>query len=86
MLQWNRMNEPMDKVHRPLQQMLWQNFLGGVAWALGVTLGLTVVVTLVGFLLAQLDFVPIVGDLATGIVQFVEENKKTPQSIAPIER
>lgn len=72
------MVEPIERIHRPLKHMLWQNFLGGIAWALGVTIGLTVVVALLGFFLAQLDFLPIIGDFASDLGRLFEKNGSTP--------
>lgn len=79
------MVEPIEKINRPLPKMLWQNFLGGIAWSLGVTIGLTIILAILGFMLSKINLVPIVGDFASGVVEFVEQNRRTPRDIVPFQ-
>lgn len=69
------MTEPIERIHRPLKKMLWQNFLGGIIWSLGVTVGLTLVAAILGFALSRINLVPIIGDFVSGVTEFVEENR-----------
>lgn len=41
--------EPYEKVERSKKDIIINNFLGGIAWGLGVTVGLTVVLAAIGF-------------------------------------
>ena len=61
--------EPIEKVYRPLSKMLRDNFLGGISWALGATVGLAVIVGLVTFILNLLGGLPIVGGFFADIVE-----------------
>ncbi len=59
---------------KPLKDILWHNFLGGIAWGLGATVGVAVILALVGFFISKVNYVPIVGNVVSEIVQFVEKN------------
>ena len=50
------------RVHLSPRRLMWNNFLGGIAWGFGVVLGGTIIVALVLFLLSKLDTVPLIGD------------------------
>lgn len=49
--------------------MLRDNFLGGIAWSLGATLGLAVVVGLASYFLSQFVNVPFIGSFIADIVE-----------------
>ncbi len=55
------------------------NFLGGVAWGLGATVGLAIILTILGFLINKLNLVPIVGSFIAGLLKPVLQNN--PQLI-----
>lgn len=50
------------------------NFVGGMGWGFGVTIGLSALIAISTFLLRQINFVPVVGQFASEIVQFVQES------------
>lgn len=54
------------------------NFLGGIAWGLGLTLGVAIVISTLTFILRQLDVVPYVGNFVTQITTYVEEHTHQP--------
>lgn len=68
--------EPKDKVHRPRKKMLIDNFLGGIAWSFGVTIGGAVIIALVAFILANVDYVPVVGDFVLSIADYISNNQR----------
>lgn len=49
-----------------------KNFLGGIAWGVGSLVGATVVVTLIVAILKSINFVPLIGNFVTQILQYVE--------------
>lgn len=49
-------------------KMLWAQFIRGMAFGLGSFLGATILVSILVLLLAQIEFVPIIGDLAARIL------------------
>jgi len=72
--------EPHEAVHKKKRsQIFLDNFLGGIAWALGATVGLAVIVTLLGFILKNINLVPFVGGFIADIINFVIA--KNPQII-----
>lgn len=62
------------------KDIMISNFLGGLAWGLGSVLGATVVVAVLFGILRTINFVPIVGDFVTGVMQQIDQNRP----VAPI--
>lgn len=60
--------EPKDRIHQSLKKMLHYNFLGGIAWGLGATIGFAFVITVLTFLLNQIGGIPLVGEWIANIV------------------
>ena len=54
------------------RRFLFFQFLRGIAFGPGTALGASIVVSFLGFLLAQVDFVPIIGDYAAEIARQLE--------------
>lgn len=55
--------QPMMKIYRSLPQLLMANFLSGVAWGLGSVIGATLVVAIIGMLIARSSQIPLLGKL-----------------------
>ena len=55
------------------------NFLGGIAWGLGATVGLAVILTLLGLFINKLNLVPIVGSFLADLLSPVLQ--KSPQML-----
>ena len=66
-----------EKVNLKLKHIVINNFLGGISWGIGATLGLGIVVALIGFLVSQIDFVPVVGEFVANVWEAVLQ--KNPQ-------
>ena len=67
--------EIAKEIHtKKLSTILWHNFLGGVAWGLGITIGAAIILTLGGFVLAKVNLIPIIGTFVADIVEVVQEN------------
>jgi len=47
------------------------NFIGGVAWAFGVTVGLSLVVAILTPILKHVNLIPSVGSFVANVIQFV---------------
>lgn len=65
------------------------NFARGVAVALGGLIGASVVLSMLIWSLSQIEFVPILGEYATRIIEFVEETNApapAPQDVVPAPR
>jgi hypothetical protein len=56
------------------KQIIINNFFGGIAWALGATVGLSFIFTLLGILAKNVNLVPFVGSFVSQIINFVLAN------------
>lgn len=65
--------QPHEKVARPVGKIFVSNFLGGIAWGLGVTVGLSIVFGILGFVISKVDVVPIIGDFMQRLTQGLVE-------------
>ncbi len=63
-----------DVRQKKLSLIIWHNFIGGVAWGLGITVGAGIILTIGTFLISKLDYVPIVGTFVLNIIEFVQKN------------
>lgn len=65
--------EKHEEVSRkPVKKIIVDNFIGGVAWGLGVTIGAAIIVALGGFILSQINLIPVVGELVREISEYVQ--------------
>lgn len=56
------------------KEILINNFLGGIMWALGATVGLSLVFTILNLIGRQIDLVPFFGEFASDVIDFVLAN------------
>lgn len=71
------------RVHNSIWRLaLWQ-FIRGLALGLGTAVGATALVSALVILLSQIEFVPILGDLATAIIE--EIDNKVSEKVEEIE-
>lgn len=64
--------QPFEKVNKlPLKTMLINNFFGGIAWALGATVGLSFIFILLGYLAKEVNLVPIVGSFVSQVINYI---------------
>jgi len=56
-------------------RMMWVSFLRGLAFGLGSVLGATILVYVTVQILAQIEFIPILGDWAAQIIGEIESNR-----------
>ena len=52
-------------------EIITNNFIGGVSWGIGATVGLSVVLFLLGFLAKEINLVPVVGSFASQVLNYV---------------
>lgn len=66
------LNHPALLMQRSVFAMLWFNLLRGLAFGLGSVLGATILVYITVQILAQIEFIPILGDWAIQLIQQIE--------------
>jgi len=57
-----------------LKDILFNNFLGGMMWALGATVGLSIIFTVLTIIAKNLNLVPMVGSFVSDIINFIFAN------------
>ena len=61
-------------INRPKKIIFTNNFIGGIAWGLGVTVGLTAFIGTLAFVGSRIDFVPVVGEFASKVINYIVIN------------
>ena len=56
-------------------RILWLNFLRGLAFGLGSVIGATILVYLTVQILAQIEFIPILGEWAVQLIEQIETKR-----------
>ncbi len=63
--------EKYEQVKEGRVQIFINNFVGGIAWALGATFGLGLIIALLTVLLRNISLVPIVGNFVESVIEFI---------------
>lgn len=65
--------QPFEKSAKPrkIHQIITNNFIGGIAWALGVTIGFSLLIAILGILSHYLNLIPYIGRFVSDIIDFV---------------
>jgi hypothetical protein len=56
---------------RSFKDTVFYNFVGGLSWALGATIGLSLIIWSLTMLAKNVNFVPIVGGFVSHIIDFI---------------
>lgn len=70
------MSQKYDKSDLSIKKNILNNFVGGVSWGIGITLGATLLLAIIGYAISQINYIPIVGNFVVQIQEFVEENNQ----------
>jgi hypothetical protein len=62
------------RVHNNVWRLMWWQFLRGLAFGLGTVVGATALVSVVALVLGQIEFVPIIGEIARAIIEEINVN------------
>ncbi|OJI94891.1 hypothetical protein LY10_01320 [Planktotalea frisia] len=60
------------RVHNSLWRLILFQFTRGLAFGLGSVLGASILVSLVVWWLSQFEFIPIIGDFARQLIEWIE--------------
>jgi len=64
--------QPYEKAsHSSVRRIISNNFIGGVAWAVGVTIGFSLLIGLLSLFSHYINFVPYIGKFISEIIDFV---------------
>ena len=63
------------KINNSIVKIMGVSFLKGVAFGLGSLVGAGIVLSLLLYLLSQVEFIPVIGEWATQIINIVEKNQ-----------
>jgi hypothetical protein len=66
------LNHPALRMQRSVMGILWFNLLRGLAFGLGSVLGATILVYATVQILAQIEFIQILGDWAIELIEQIE--------------
>lgn len=63
--------EKYEGVSKNLKHIAANNFVGGIAWALGATVGIAIIILLLTFVSSKIHLVPLIGGFVAEITKFV---------------
>jgi hypothetical protein len=64
------------RIHNSVPRLLAFQFFRGLAFGLGTVVGASLLVSVLGYFLAQIDFLPIVGEWAAEIARQIEAERR----------
>lgn len=64
-------DQKYEQIYNKRSTIFVNNFIGGIAWGLGATFGVSILIAILGFVASQANLVPIVGSFVSDIINFV---------------
>ena len=68
----NLNNNNIFKIYNSTKKILFISFLKGLASGLGWIIGATILVSLLTYILSQIEFIPILGDIVSQLIEEIE--------------
>ena len=65
-------NSNIFKIYNSTKKILFVSFLKGLASGLGWIIGATILVSLLTYILSQIEFIPILGDIVSQLIEEIE--------------
>lgn len=66
--------EKYEGVKRSFKDIIFNNFVGGIAWGLGATVGVSIIIAILSLILRNINLVPFVGNFVSQITNYVLQN------------
>lgn len=68
-----KQTQPYDKssLRLPLGKIALNNFVGGIFWAVGVTIGFSLFIAILSLISDYINLIPIVGKFVSEIIDYV---------------
>ena len=63
------------RIYSSSRRIIWTNFLRGLAFGLGSVIGASILVYINVQILAQIEFIPILGDWALRLISEIEKSR-----------
>lgn len=63
--------ERHEEIHKSRKHIFFNNFLGGIAWGLGATVGVSIFFAILAFLVSKINLIPFVGEFVSNIAVYV---------------
>ena len=60
-----------ESFHKNKKEIFVNNFIGGIAWALGATVGLAIIFIILGLIVKNINLVPFVGNFVADVINFI---------------
>lgn len=68
--------EKYDEVNTKSRKDIFiDNFVGGLSWGVGSIIGATIIIGVLGFIITQTRYVPIVGDVVEVVIEKIQEGR-----------
>lgn len=67
-----------ERVYRSRREIMLNNFLGGISWGVGSVIGATVVIAIIGIVIAQTQSVPFLGNIVKTTMDEIEDQTGKP--------
>lgn len=69
--------QPYEKVTMNRKHIIINNFIGGISWGLGATIGLAIVLAVLGFVVSKINLVPVIGNaISNGFDAAIKNNPR----------
>jgi hypothetical protein len=60
-----------EQIHQGRKQIIINNFLGGIAWAFGITIGFSLLIAILTLISKEINVIPVIGTFVSNIIDFV---------------
>lgn len=68
------MSERHENIYKSRKAIFVNNFIGGIAWGIGVTIGLGLLLATLAFIGKNVNLVPVVGDFVAQVINYILSN------------
>jgi hypothetical protein len=68
------MAEKYEHVTKSKKHIFLNNIIGGIAWGIGATIGVSIVLALITLFVRLINPVPIVGEFVANVYDYVQQN------------
>jgi hypothetical protein len=65
------MAEKHELIYRGRKEIFINNLIGGIGWSFGAIIGTALLLGVLGLIAKNINFVPIVGDFVSNVVDYV---------------